>query len=193
MTLILASTSPYRARLLQRLQVPFTCESPHTDETPVPGEPPKELAMRLSLAKARAVATRNPGAWVIGSDQVATLDNQIMGKPGNHENATQQLRASSGKEVRFYTGVALVGGPKMQEWFHVEHFSVYFQSLSDSAIEHYLLLEQPYDCAGSFKCEGLGVVLFSSLQGEDPTGLEGLPLIAVTRLLREAGIDPLLY
>jgi septum formation protein len=151
------------------------------------------MALRLSLAKARAVATGNPGAWVIGSDQVATLDNQIMGKPGNHENATQQLRASSGKEVRFYTGVALVGGPKMQEWFHVEHFSVYFQSLSDSAIERYLLLEQPYDCAGSFKCEGLGIVLFASLQGEDPTSLEGLPLIAVTRLLREAGIEPLLY
>ena len=193
MTLILASTSPYRARLLQRLQVPFTCKSPHTDETPVPGESPYEMALRLSLAKARAVATGNPGAWVIGSDQVATLDNQIMGKPGNHENATQQLRASSGKEVRFYTGVALVGGPKMQEWFHVEHFSVYFQSLSDSAIERYLLLEQPYDCAGSFKCEGLGIVLFASLQGEDPTSLEGLPLIAVTRLLREAGIEPLLY
>jgi len=193
MTLILASTSPYRSRLLDRLQVPFQCADPHTDETPLPDESPDDLALRLSLAKAHDVAGRNPGAWVIGSDQVAALGDRIMGKPGSHEIATQQLRASSGKEVRFYTGVALVGGPKMQERFHVEHFSVYFQSLSDSAIERYLLREQPYDCAGSFKCEGLGVVLFAKLQGDDPTSLEGLPLITVTKFLREVGIDPLLY
>ena len=191
MALILASTSPYRERLLRRLQVPFNCAAPHTDESPIAGEQPDALAQRLALAKARDVAAHNPGDWVIGSDQVAALEGRIMGKPGTHEKAREQLLASSGKEVRFYTGIALVGGPRQQEWFHVEHFSVYFQILSEDRIEGYLSREQSYDCAGSFKCEGLGVALFTRLQGDDPTSLEGLPLISLTRLLRNAGIDPL--
>ena len=191
MALILASTSPYRERLLRRLQMPFHCVAPQTDESPLAGEQPDALAQRLALAKARDVAAHNPGAWVIGSDQVAALEGHIMGKPGTHEMARGQLRASSGKQVKFYTGVALVGGPEQQEWFHVEHFSVYFQTLSEDSIERYLRREQPYDCAGSFKCEGLGIVLFSRLRGDDPTSLEGLPLIALTRLLRNAGLDPL--
>jgi septum formation protein len=192
-TLILASSSPYRERLLARLGVPFVCQSPGTDESPGPDEEAPQLAQRLALAKANAVARLNPGAWVIGSDQVASLDGGIMSKPGNHENAVEQLRASSGKRVDFHTGVALVGGPEQREWFHVEQFSVYFQSLSNSDIEAYLRMEKPYDCAGSFKCEGLGIVLFERLSGDDPTSLEGLPLIALTRLLRLAGIDPLKF
>ena len=191
MELILASTSPYRERLLGRLGMPFMCQAPQTDETPLAEEEPAGLALRLARAKARDVAERNPGAWVIGSDQVASLDGAIMGKPGSHENAVAQLRASSGREVSFDTAVALRGGPNSGEWFHVEHFSVYFQTLSDSMIENYLLREQPYDCAGSFKCEGLGIVLFEKLCGDDPTSLEGLPLIALARLLRKAGINPL--
>jgi septum formation protein len=189
--LILASTSPYRERLLRRLAIPFYCRAPGTDESPLPGEQPAQLAGRLALAKAGAVARLNAGSWVIGSDQVASLDGDIMQKPGTHENAVAQLVASSGKRVDFYTGVALVGGPDRREWFHVEHFSVYFQELSLAKIEAYLRLEQPYDCAGSFKCEGLGIVLFERLRGDDPTSLEGLPLIALTRLLRQAGIEPL--
>lgn len=191
MALILASTSPYRDRLLRRLQMPFSCAAPYTDESPLAGELPDALAQRLALAKARDVAAHKPGDWVIGSDQVAALEGRIMGKPGTHEKAREQLLASSGKEVRFYTGIALVGGPERQEWFHVEHFSVYFQILSEDRIESYLSREQPYDCAGSFKCEGLGVALFARLEGDDPTGLEGLPLISLTRLLRNAGMDPL--
>ena len=191
MELILASTSPYRERLLERLGMPFRCQAPHTDETPLPGEEPTGLALRLARAKARDVAERNPGAWVVGSDQVASLDGAIMGKPGSHENAVAQLRASSGRKVSFHTAVALLGGSTKGEWFHVEHFSVYFQALSDSDIESYLRREQPYDCAGSFKCEGLGIVLLKRLCGDDPTSLEGLPLIALTRMMREAGIDPL--
>ena len=191
MNLILASTSPYRERLLARLGMPFTCQAPGTDESHHDGEQPAELAQRLALAKARQVAKHNPGAWVIGSDQVASLEGTIMQKPVIHEKAVEQLRASSGKCVHFDTGVALVGGPENHEWFHVEHFSVYFQELSHSDIENYLRIEQPYDCAGSFKCEGLGIVLFKRLRGDDPTSLEGLPLIALTRLLKRAQINPL--
>ena len=191
MALILASTSPYRDRLLRRLQMTFSCAAPHTDESPLAGELPDALAQRLALAKARDVAARKPGDWVIGRDQVAALEGRIMGKPGTREKAREQLLASSGQEVRFYTGIALVGGLERQEWFHVEHFSVYFQILSEDRIESYLSREQPYDCAGSFKCEGLGVALFARLEGDDPTGLEGLPLISLTRLLRNAGMDPL--
>ena len=191
MDLILASTSPYRERLLSRLGIPFICQAPDTEESRLPGEKPEQLALRLALAKAHRVADYNPGAWVIGSDQVASVDGAIMGKPGNHENAVEQLRASSGKRVDFHTGVALVGGPEQQETFHVEPFSVYFQELSLAHIEAYLGTERPYDCAGSFKCEGLGIVLFERLLGDDPSSLEGLPLIALTRLLRSAGIEPL--
>ena len=191
MKLILASSSPYRERLLKRLGIPFSCQAPDLDESHLASESPEEMAQRLALAKARLVSAHNPGAWVIGSDQVASLAGVIMNKPVTHEKAVQQLRASSGNRVDFFTGIALAGGPENREWFHVEQFSVYFQELSDLDIEGYLLKEQPYDCAGSFKWEGLGIVLFERLRGNDPTSLEGLPLIALSRLLRNAEINPL--
>ena len=191
MELILASSSPYRERLLTRLGIPFTCQAPGLDESQLASESPEEMAQRLALAKARQISGLNPGAWVIGSDQVASLAGVTMNKPVTHEKAVQQLKASSGNRVDFFTGIALVGGHDNREWFHVEQFSVYFQELSDPDIQGYLSKEQPYDCAGSFKWEGLGIVLFERLCGNDPTSLEGLPLIALSRLLRNAGINPL--
>jgi septum formation protein len=188
MDLILASTSPYRRQLLERLQLSFRCLPPQVDETPLPGESPRALATRLALAKAHAVSRLYPEALVIGSDQVACLGERIMGKPGGLEVATEQLRASSGNEVRFYTSIALVCAATDHEAFHVEPFSVNFRMLSEAHIANYLAKEQPYDCAGSFKCEGLGIALFESLRGNDPTSLEGLPLIALTDMLARAGM-----
>jgi len=191
MELILASTSPYRRRLLQRLQIPFRALPPGTDETVLPGETPEELVTRLALAKANAIATLHRDALVIGSDQVATLDGRVIGQPGEHGAAVSQLRACSGREVHFHTGLALVcESPEIQQ-VHVEPFAVHFRELSDRNIENYLKKEQPYDCAGSFKCEGLGIALFTKLCGDDPTSLEGLPLIALVNMLTSAGIDPL--
>jgi septum formation protein len=191
MELILASTSPYRRRLLERLQIPFSCASPDTDETPLPDEPAGALAGRLASAKAQSVALKHPGAVVIGSDQVASIDGIIIGKPGTHEAATQQLRASSGRVVDFYTGLAVSGPGGSDMRCITERFRVHFRPLTNDEIETYLCTEQPYDCAGSFKCEGLGIALFERMIGDDPTSLEGLPLIATCRLLREAGIKVL--
>ena len=191
MDIILASTSPYRRKLLQRLHIPFRCLPPEVDESPLPNETPRALAQRLALAKAHSLSAQWRGALVIGSDQVASIDGQIMGKPGNHEAAVAQLLASSAREVIFYTAVALVRDESAIEWFHVEPFKVLFRPLSGPAIDGYLRREQPYDCAGSFKCEGLGIALFENLQGNDPTSLEGLPLIALTDLLARAGVDVL--
>jgi 7-methyl-GTP pyrophosphatase len=189
MDLILASTSPYRRALLERLQVPFRCEAPGTDESPRKSEPPEALAKRLALAKAHSVATNNPSALVIGSDQVASIEpGSCIGKPGSHAAAAAQLRASSGKQVHFYTGLALVGIESGIEQAAVETFSVQFRSLTDREIDSYLRLDHPYDCAGSFKYESLGIALFDRMIGDDPTALEGLPLIATCRLLRLAGI-----
>jgi septum formation protein len=191
MDLILASTSPYRRALLERLQLPFRCEAPETDETPLPGESPAALATRLALEKARSVAASFPGATVIGSDQVAELEGRVIGKPGHHAAALEQLLASSGKEVLFYTGVALVNAERNWAQFHVERFLTRFRALAEETLDRYLRREQPYDCAGSFKCEGLGIALFERLEGRDPTSLEGLPLIALTDLLMAAGVDVL--
>lgn len=192
MDIILASSSPYRKRLLGRLQLPFSCVSPDVDESPRPGEQAAALASRLALAKAAAVAASYPDALVIGSDQVAARGDMLMGKAGTHAAAREQLRASSGNEVRFYTSVALLRHREPAfEKFHVERFCVHFRVLAANVIENYLQREQPYDCAGSFKCEGLGIALFDRLEGDDPTSLEGLPLIALTGLLAEAGIDVL--
>ena len=188
MDIILASTSPYRRQLLERLQVPFRCVSPATDEAPRPGELPETLAGRLALEKARCVAAIAPHAIVIGSDQVASLDGAILGKPGSHAVARKQLRASSGREVRFWTGLAVICRAQELELRHTEPFSVHFRDLLDTAIDDYLAREQPFDCAGSFKWEGLGIALFEKLEGCDPTSLEGLPLIALTTLLAQAGI-----
>jgi septum formation protein len=189
MSVILASSSPYRRRLLARLLADFDCESPQVDETPLPGETAPELAARLALAKARTVAQRHPGSLVIGSDQVAELDRNLLGKPGCFEAARAQLRAGSGRSVRFHTGLALVGGGLEQ--VHVEPFTVHFRELKDAEIDCYLQREQPYDCAGSFKCEGLGIALFRHMEGDDPTSLEGLPLIALTTMLAGAGMPVL--
>lgn len=191
MDIILASTSTYRRQLLQRLQITFRCIAPRAEESRLPGEQPIAMVERLALAKARSIAADFPEALVIGSDQVAAIDDRIIGKPGTHARACEQLRDSSDREVRFYTGLALVCNTRSIERFHVEPFSVHFRALDQSRIENYLQKEQPYDCAGSFKCEGLGIALFSRMEGDDPTSLEGLPLIALTTLLAGVGVDVL--
>ena len=191
MDIILASTSPYRRQLLERFGHPFECQPPDIDETALAGELPEELAGRLALQKAQTVAQRYPQALVIGSDQVAALENRLLGKPGNHAAAQEQLSSCSGREVQFYTGLALVCGSNDYQRQHVEPFTVRFRTLSAGRIESYLNREQPYDCAGSFKWEGLGIALFTELSGRDPTSLEGLPLIALTTMLLEAGLDVL--
>jgi MAF protein len=191
MDIILASTSPYRRRLLGRLQIPFRTLAPRVREAQLPGEAPTAMAARLAQAKAGSIARLHPDALVIGSDQVASLDGAVVGKPGAYEAARTQLRASSGRVLRFHTGVALSCAANRFERVHVEPFDVYFRELGDKSIDDYLQREQPYDCAGSFKWEGLGIALFERLEGRDPTGLEGLPLIALTGLLAEAGIDVL--
>jgi septum formation protein len=187
--LILASTSPYRRSLLKRLQLPFECQSPDADETPLTNEAPADLVYRLALAKATSISRDHQAATVIGSDQVASLDGKILGKPGNHSTASGQLRACSGREVKFYTGLAVVSENSGFQQVHVEPFTVVFRDLSDAMIDNYLHMEQPYDCAGSFKCEGLGIALFARLHGDDPTALEGLPLISLVTMLDAAGIN----
>jgi septum formation protein len=189
--LILGSTSRYRRELLERLRLPFDVRSPEVDETPLPGEPPAALAQRLALAKARAVAAAHPEAVVIGSDQVADLDGRPIGKPGNHQRATEQLRAMSGKQVVFQTAVAVVCLATGFEAQALAPVTVRFRELSDAEIEHYLRAEQPYDCAGSAKSETLGIALLDAIESDDPTALVGLPLIRTCALLRAAGIDPL--
>ncbi len=189
--LILASTSVYRRELLQRLRLPFTVESPQVDETPHAQEPPEQLAMRLALAKAQAVAARHPDAVVIGSDQVADLAGQPLGKPGNHARAVAQLQQMRGQTVVFQTAVAVVCQATDFCQQDLAAVRVQFRDLSDAEIEHYLRAETPYDCAGSAKSEGLGIALLDAIDNDDPTALVGLPLIRTARMLRAAGI-PLL-
>lgn len=189
--LVLGSTSPYRRELLQRLRLPFEQLTPDADETPRPGETPAALAARLALDKARAVARRRPEAVVIGSDQVADLDGTPVGKPGSHADAVAQLRAMSGRTVRFHTAVAVVRPATGFEALETVDVDVVFRALAEGEIEAYLRAERPYDCAGSAKVEGLGIVLLEAIRSDDPTALIGLPLIATTRLLRAAGVDPL--
>lgn len=189
--LILGSTSPYRRELLERLRIRFEVDAPRIDETPLDGEAPAALARRLALAKAHAVASRHPEAVVIGSDQVAELDGGSIGKPLTHERAAIQLRAMSGRVVVFQTAVAVL---RLSSGFAGDALvpvTVRLRAFSDAEIERYLLLERPYDCAGSAKVEGLGIALLESLHSEDPTALIGLPLIRTCALLRAAGIDPL--
>ena len=189
--LILGSTSRYRRELLQRLRVPFEVVSPEVDETPLPGEQPAAMAQRLALVKARAVASKFAAAVVIGSDQVADLDGEPVGKPGTHERAFEQLRSMSGRSVVFQTAVAVVRGDVGFEGVALVPVTVRFRTLTDAQIEHYLRAEQPYDCAGSAKSEALGIALLESIESNDPTALVGLPLIQTCALLRQAGIDPL--
>jgi septum formation protein len=189
--LILGSTSRYRRELLERLRLPFEVRAPDVDETPLPGETPAALAQRLALAKAHAVSATHPDAVVIGSDQVADLDGQPIGKPGTHERAVAQLRAMRGRSIVFQTAVAVVCRATGYEGTALVPVIVHFRDLADAEIEHYLRTEQPYDCAGSAKCETLGIALLDSISSDDPTALVGLPLIRTSALLRAAGIDPL--
>ncbi|MBX3586563.1 MAG: septum formation inhibitor Maf [Ramlibacter sp.] len=187
-SLILGSTSRYRHELLSRLRIPFEAASPDVDETPLPGEAPAALASRLALAKAHAVAAKYPQAVVIGSDQVADLAGEPLGKPGNHERATAQLRRMRGQTVVFQTAVAVVCLESGFEQAALAPVEVRFRDLSDAEIESYLAAEQPYDCAGSAKSEGLGIALLEAIVNDDPTALVGLPLIRTCRMIRAAGI-----
>lgn len=187
--LILASSSPFRQQLLGRLQLDFECQSPEVDEATRAGEDAVHYVRRLAESKARAIAQLEPGAVVIGSDQCALLDGQILGKPGNHENALQQLRRAQGKTVMFHTAVCV-----MQlgvDFCVVEEvpYEVEFRQLSDRQLAHYLRVEQPYQCAGSFKAEGYGSCLFRRMRGDDPSALIGLPLLKLVEMLETAGIE----
>lgn len=191
--LLLASSSPYRRQLLTRLGLPFEAVSPEIDESPADNEGAEQLATRLATGKAEALATAWPDHWIIGSDQVACLeDDTLLNKPGSHKRAVQQLLRSSGQRVSFMTGLALLDATSGNIQTHCEHFHAHFRQLSLQEIENYLHAEQPYDCAGSFKMEGLGIALFSQLEGRDPNSLVGLPLIALTDMLRNWGLNPLL-
>jgi septum formation protein len=185
--LILASSSRYRAELLGRLRIPFTSEASEVDETPQAYEAPASLAQRLALAKAQAVAGKHPEAIVLGSDQVATFDGRPLGKPGSRAAAIAQLQAQSGRSVDFLTAVVLLRADA-EPVTHLDRTVVCFRKLDNAEIERYVDAEPAFDCAGSFKCEGLGITLLSSVETDDPTALVGLPLIAVRWLLAEAGV-----
>ncbi len=188
MQLVLASTSPFRKSVLEKLGLPFDCHAPEVDETPQPHETPAQLVERLSIAKAQAVAAHLQQGLVIGSDQVAVIDDEILGKPGNHENAVAQLERASGKTVTFLTGLALVNAESGAIQAEVVPFKVVFRQLTQPQIVNYLNAEQPYNCAGSFKSEGLGIALFERLEGDDPNTLIGLPLIRLIRMLEKEGM-----
>ncbi len=187
--LVLGSTSRYRRDLLQRLRLPFDVVAPEVDETPAPGETPLALALRLALAKARAVAVQRPDAIVIGSDQVADLNGEPLGKPGTHARAVTQLQRMSAQTVVFQTALAVVCHATGFEQVDCASVRVVFRALSDDEIERYLIAETPYDCAGSAKSEGLGIALLDHIDNDDPTALVGLPLIRTARLLRQAGLQ----
>jgi len=189
--LVLASSSPYRSALLGRLGLPFETAVPLVDESRRPGEPPQVLVLRLAEAKARAVARVHPDALIIGSDQVACIDDRILGKPGNRARALEQLEQASGRCVVFQTGLCLLNAVTGRTQTLVEPFRVHFRPLTRVRIEAYLDRETPYNCAGSFKSEGLGIALFERLDGDDPSALIGLPLIRLVTLLESEGLDPL--
>jgi septum formation protein len=186
--LILGSTSTYRRELLSRLRIPFECVPPEVDETPLANETPRDLALRLALAKANAVAALRPEAVVIGSDQVADLNGEPLGKPGNFERATKQLNAMRGQTVIFQTALAVVCQSTGFEQVDISAVRVVFRDLTDEEITAYLLAEEPYDCAGSAKSEGLGIVLLERIDSDDPTALVGLPLIRTAKMIAAAGI-----
>jgi septum formation protein len=189
--LVLASTSRYRRELLGRLRMPFDIEAPGVDEKVLPGETPAQTALRLAEAKARAVAAGRPEGLVIGSDQVASCDGEAISKPGTHANAVAQLQRLSGRTVTFHTAVALVNAATGRVQRELVDVASTFRSLSPAEIETYLRREQPYDCAGAVRSEALGIALFERIASDDPTALIGLPLIAVARMLRAEGVDPL--
>jgi septum formation protein len=189
--LLLASTSRHRALLLERLGLPFGVQAPGTDEARVPRERPASRALRLAHAKAMAVHARHPDACVIGSDQVAVVGRRILDKPGDAVHCREQLEAASGKRVLFHTAVVVAGPGPRGAREHVDRTSVRFRTLTDREIARYVQIEQPFDCAGSFRSEGLGVALFESIETRDPAALVGLPLIWLAGALRDAGLDPL--
>ncbi|WP_409307123.1 Maf family protein [Pectobacterium sp. B1J-3] len=189
--IVLASTSPYRRALLEKLAIPFVCAAPDIDESPHPGEDAFTLVTRLAESKAQALAIHYPNHLIIGSDQVCVLENTITGKPHNKANATRQLQQASGKCVSFFTGLALFNSAAQKMQSSVEPFDVHFRVLTETEISGYLDKEQPWNCAGSFKSEGLGIALFDRLDGRDPNALIGLPLIALLAMLKAEGINPL--
>ena len=192
MQLVLGSSSPYRKALLEKLGLPFECFSPEIDELAEPGEPPRQLVERLAIEKARETGKAYPKALIIGSDQVAVLDDKIIGKPASHEDAVNQLKEASGREVHLYTGLCLYNANTGNIQHSVESYSVVFRDLNEAQIEQYLKKDQPYNCAGSLKAETLGIAMLSKLEGEDPNTLIGLPLIRLVDMLLEEGIDPIL-
>jgi septum formation protein len=187
--LLLASSSLYRRQLLEKLQLDFDWDKPDIDETPNTGETPTDLVLRLASVKAKALASKYPQHLIIGSDQVAAFNHQIIGKPGNHQKAFAQLKTFSGNKVIFYTGLCLFNPQTQTCHTQVETYQVHFRNLTDAQIENYLQRETPYDCAGSFKSEGLGISLFQSMEGRDPNSLIGLPLIALVDLLEKEGVS----
>lgn len=189
--LVLASTSPYRRMLLEKLGIPFECAAPEVDETPQPGESPRHLVIRLAKEKAQSLAARYPAHLIIGSDQVCVLDGEITGKPHTEENACQQLLRARGSIVTFYTGLALYNSASGHLQTECEPFDVHFRHLSEQEIMDYVRRERPLNCAGSFKSEGLGIALFDKLDGRDPNTLVGLPLIALCQMLRREESNPL--
>ena len=186
--LVLGSTSPFRRQLLEKLGLPFDTAAPETDETPLADETPEQLVARLAEAKARAVSSQYPTALIIGSDQVAVNGGEILGKPHTHDKAMEQLRNASGKQVRFLTGLCLYNAATDHAQVEVVPFDVIFRDLTDEMIDNYLKAEQPYNCAGSFKSEAMGIALFDRLEGEDPNTLIGLPLIRLVRMLEAENI-----
>ncbi|WP_456416193.1 Maf family protein [Thiolapillus sp.] len=187
--LVLGSTSPFRKALLEKLGLPFSSAAPDIDETPQPHESPRALVQRLAREKARAVAKQYPRALIVGSDQVACLDEHILGKPGNRENAIAQLGAMSGKRICFHTGLCLYNSESGNTQLLCEDYLVHFRSLGSEQIERYVTAEKPFNCAGSFKSEGLGITLFRKLEGDDPNALIGLPLIRLVEMLAREGIE----
>lgn len=187
--LVLGSTSPFRKALLEKLHLEFTTDSPEIDESRNEDESPQQLVARLACEKARAVAERHPNSLIIGSDQVAVNGDEILGKPGNHEKAVAQLKGASGRKVSFLTGLCLYNSATGNEQVVVEPFDVHFRELTDEQIDNYLNAEQPYNCAGSFKSEAMGIALFERLDGDDPNSLIGLPLIRLIRMLENEGVN----
>ena len=190
-TLVLASTSPFRKTILEKLAIPFETVAPDVDESPLANESAEQLVARLAELKAKAVAKKYPDALIIGSDQVAVVDGQIIGKPGTHEKAVAQLKRATGKRVTFLTGLCLYNARTQRAQIDVIPFYVIFRQLKDAQIENYLQKEQPYNCAGSFKSEGLGIALFERLEGDDPNTLMGLPLIRLIKMLESEGFPVL--
>lgn len=187
--IVLASTSPFRRQLLEKLGLRFATAAPDIDEARIADETPEALVKRLSLQKAQAVATQYPDSLIIGSDQVACIQGRVLGKPGNHQRALEQLRQASGQEVVFYTGLCLLNSANGHSQVICEPFSVHFRMLTEAQIDNYLRREQPYNCAGSFKSEALGITLFSRMSGDDPNSLIGLPLIHLVAMLENEGVS----